>query len=505
MNDLLNKHIEDIKNYNKHYNLSDKQKNYIEQNMTNEEIKNIIQTDNLNNITSKNVKTLFSYIQKHKYATNNQIKLLQMININLDDISKFLKREIKNFEELTAYDINKLLNKNPEINLKNALKKINPSRDCIIYEWDDGYEYGLQKIDSKNSMVYMKFYDLLVIDYDHKDLETLQLSLNQTTLLLGNDVLYRIYETYKGYHIILVSHLCPYNSDLTMQLSYILNSDRWYMLFSRKHGYCIRLSCKKDRNETQTHKLIGTFGSGKMIPLAEKCIEKFENKFNKIPEYKNNISNNFYQTFINNITNNREKPEKVYNEEYIEDYILDNFGLNYESVVSISEKYRMSLRKPQRCICSKENFYIGIDMNTNIYYLCMKNVMMIDIDYDKSNTIKNKEDVLDMCQNLHKTDNLNFSLYSSTNGMHIFITNKYFNYNDKKTIELMIKMDSDKKYIYFSYLRGFCVRVNPKNLQDKPYQHIKDFGDQFDNINYFINLHLQLYDNFSNIYSYIYT
>jgi hypothetical protein len=68
----------------------------------------------------------------------------------------------------------------------------------------------------------------------------------------------------------------------------------------------------------------------------------------------------------------------------------------------------------------------------------------------------------------------------------------------------MIKMNTDIKYIIFAFIRGWCVRINPKNKEEEKYIHLENIGELNEKNKYLIDLHIQLYDNFSDKYSSIY-
>ncbi len=495
-------YIKNILNKNK---ITEKQITFINKYIQDSEvILNITNKNNINELIYSDVKKIFTYIYKTNKISQLQLSIIK--KYPLEQITKFLKKTIKNYKDISIYDFNKFINKNPNSNFKNSIKNCNLKRDCKILEWDDYYEYGIQTISKSFEMKYIKSYDILCIDYDSNNLENLLKYLNRCIKILAYDSLtplFRIYKTFSGYHIFIVSQIIPYNSDLAIKIGHILHSDKWYMLFSYKHGYCIRLTPKQNRNELYTHKYLGDYGFGKYNEIAIKFITKFDNKLNDLSS--NYISNKtvFYQSFIDNVTNNEEQIEPIYLEKYFDNYLFETKGISFDTIKEASYKYLINLRKPQRCISSHNNYYIAVDMLTNIYYLCMKDIMMIDIDFYKNNHFKDQMDVIEFCNKIHTEKSLNFSIFKSNNGIHIFITNKLFNYKDKESIDLMIEMKCDIKYIIFAYIRGWCVRINPKkNDTYKNYIHIKDIGEANKENKYLIDLHLKLYDNFSNYVSY---
>ena len=54
----------------------------------------------------------------------------------------------------------------------------------------------------------------------------------------------------------------------------------------------------------------------------------------------------------------------------------------------------------------------------------------------------------------------------SNNGYHIFVTNRYFDYKDKSTIDYLIDFKCDINYIICCYIRGFSVRISKKSVEE---------------------------------------
>lgn len=118
-----------------------------------------------------------------------------------------------------------------------------------------------------------------------------------------------------------------------------------------------------------------------------------------------------------------------------------------------------TILKPQQLLIDNEDYYIAIDMLTNTYYICYRNLMMIDCDNYKFEG--------DIIATLVKYPHLYFRIYQSRNGYHVFILNKSFDYKSDESIELMINLHCDFYYTVYTYLRGWCVRLNKKRPEQE--------------------------------------
>lgn len=198
------------------------------------------------------------------------------------------------------------------------------------------------------------------------------------------------------------------------------------------------------------------------------------------------IEKTFYDEFIKN-KNQVNIDHELYNnnlkvEKFLEHFIENN-EINYESIKMLSNGLKNYISKPQRILINNPNDYVGVDMNTNIHYICFRDVLMFDIDLkDHDHEIgddvflkKIKKEFL-----INKLENSNdvFYLDESSNGFHIFLLNKRVNHKSEEAINYMIDFDCDIKYIICSFLRGFSIRINKKNIYDPMYTHIGIYGNK---------------------------
>lgn len=134
------------------------------------------------------------------------------------------------------------------------------------------------------------------------------------------------------------------------------------------------------------------------------------------------------------------------------------------SIKMLSHVMKHSMLKPQRLLIDNEDYYIAIDMLTNTYYICYRDLMMIDIDRYKSDS--GTDTLSDIKEKLSKHPELFFRIYSSRNGYHIFILNKSMDYKSDESIRLMHELGCDFYYIVYSYMRGWSVRLNKKKGEE---------------------------------------
>jgi len=134
------------------------------------------------------------------------------------------------------------------------------------------------------------------------------------------------------------------------------------------------------------------------------------------------------------------------------------------SVRMMSYVMSHSVLKPQQVLIDNDDYYIAIDLFTNTYYICYRDLIMIDIDRYKSD--KTADTLEDIKQRLSKHPELFSRIYASRNGYHIFILNKAMDYKSNDSIRLMSELCCDFYYMVYSYIRGWCVRLNKKKGEE---------------------------------------
>lgn len=182
-------------------------------------------------------------------------------------------------------------------------------------------------------------------------------------------------------------------------------------------------------------------------------------------------------------------------------FFLDTQGYTYESILRIKRVMLTGMLRPQRLLIDNPNFYVACDMITNTYYICYRNLMMIDIDFYKGPEGEdNLNKIVEMFKHDGDSNNRCWILYRSKGGIHAFLVSHKMEYHSKIAVDLMIKLQCDFNYVVYSYLRGWCVRLNRKKKETEVnYTSIGTIGatgKALQDQKKLVNLHLNLVNVF---------
>lgn len=209
--------------------------------------------------------------------TNEQREYIENI-LTVEDLKEF---GINSYEDITHGDLDKLIILNPKLNFNRIIDNFIPKKIEIPEKWTSDYEIGItiSKHSENNEMKYIKFYDMMVLDYDHISLENVLMILKRMRFK------YRIYKTFNGYHVFIISQKIPYNNPLMIEIGKNLIIDPWYIIYSKYYGYVVRTSPKINREETTTHAFIQEFDNRETKtetePFFVECVKVFEDNINK--------------------------------------------------------------------------------------------------------------------------------------------------------------------------------------------------------------------------------
>lgn len=211
-------------------------------------------------ISRKEVSLLIRELLKRTQLSNAQLDVMKQMYTDLTEVSKRLKRELTSWEQITVYDFRFLI-KSPD---RFRLIPIDRPIEC-----HSDYEYGYQLSDycQDSKMYYLKFYELMMLDYDGITIDQLE----QTLSPHFDRYLFRIYSTHNGFHVFVVSHRIHHR--IALDTMKVLGCDIYYCLFSSKYGYKIRLSPKLHRDETFLAKYIKEIGT---LPADSSLIQLME-------------------------------------------------------------------------------------------------------------------------------------------------------------------------------------------------------------------------------------
>jgi hypothetical protein len=247
-------------------------------------------------ITEKQIAYIKTLIEE-VYNPEEKEKYLNIDLISLDKVQIFnLIKELKKIIPANMLYLTSLYHRFSGWHIKKLLKK--EDGDAIITQYDaelilktpdkfslwlkehpirseEHWEYGWQENSAftDGKMEYLKFYDMMMLDYDNFEYDELISHLKGFV-----NHRFRIYKTYAGFHVFITSDIIPYNSDYSKDISKYLLSDIHYNIFCSKTGYKIRLSPKLGRTEIKLCEYITDLGT---VPTNELCsyLIKVHDKF----------------------------------------------------------------------------------------------------------------------------------------------------------------------------------------------------------------------------------
>ena len=225
----------------------------------------IIYVDNLS------LHRIIDFINYNKPISNNAINTLKKHNISIKTINDILNTDYKYYYELTIGNFNRISFKFPNINLEFVINKFQIIPKDFILEYTTEWEYGYQISEKciNDKLYYLKFYNLVMIDFDNKDYEKINILMKNFIELIDKKAVFYVYETENGYHIYLMSKLIDHlHPSLPMFLKFF-QCDPYYIVFTVKNGFKIRLSLKK--NTTFVEKFVECVGNKDNID--QKCLK----------------------------------------------------------------------------------------------------------------------------------------------------------------------------------------------------------------------------------------
>jgi hypothetical protein len=415
-----------------------------------------------NDITFNDYKHISIYLEKNIKLNKREMKFIKS-KCSIQDLHKI---GLKKYSEIRYYDLRRLLRYNPVISFKFMITDTNniPANKCRILEYNSSYEYGIQESNAclNDEMYYLKFYDLMMVDFD---------SVSYTHLInnlepFKNDYNFRIYKTKNGYHVFVVSEKIPYNSGNFVDLTKALRGDLMYCIYSRYNGYNIRLSPKIGYNEEISHVYVSDYGNGKVLEDNAILIELLDDKIQNFGKERSDDSLEPINSLYSELLDLEHRESLFNNKKYIED-LFKNCEINYTLIKTLAKEYINYIKKPQRYLEGTSDYYIAVDMNTNMHYICYRDILMLDID--------NKDQVIDysfLKEKMMSRSN-SYAVYKSSRGYHIFVLDRRYQKDHEDTINYMIDFGCDTNYIICSYLRNFSIRLNKKTQDDEKYQLIE--------------------------------
>jgi hypothetical protein len=371
----------------------------------------------------------------------------------------------KNLEDLTVDDLERVIFQFPHLNLPYVIKHfhIKPKDRPLVYTSE--YEYGIQQSPHcyQQELFYLKFYNLLTVDYDDLVLDQVERRLQDFCQAMPS-FLFALYETYRGFHLMLLSHAIPYHEDQALQLMEGLGCDSWYSVFSHKNGFRLRLSPKirPDGPEPHVARFLGLRGQGRPHPDCARLHRIYRSYLTQETLDRSvSLSGGFYDQFVTEVLHPPlENPTtSLTSQELLEQSRLKE--VTPELVLEASASLLRPLKKPQQLLENHSDYYLAIDQYTRTVYVCFRELMMIDLDGQKlSETITDINDYL--AKKLPEED-CAVEIYQSLHGYHLFLIDRKRNHRDVSGILEMNRLGCDFFYSIYSYQRGYSVRLNRKN------------------------------------------
>lgn len=199
------------------------------------------------------------------------------------------------------------------------------------------------------------------------------------------------------------------------------------------------------------------------------------NKYN-LNLYRNGFYENNVDKNINKILKNKD----------LRDCIIRDMETNLDLIKFLSLYLTRTMRTAFRCLYDHKDYFVGVDMNVNMYCVYYRDIMVLDIDeefieeLDWRQKIFKQQKFLNKCRETSKKYNDTYAIYKSRKGYHVFVINRRFDKSDKKTMDYMIEFGSDTNYLVFTYLVGWVVRLNKKTPHDEMYEYIGTIGKNID-------------------------
>lgn len=176
----------------------------------------------------------------------------------------------------------------------------------------------------------------------------------------------------------------------------------------------------------------------------------------------------FFESYQREIMETKFHVEDELKESSFRRYIIQKKGKTLETIHLFKNSLASTLQKPQQCLYSDTDYYIALDIYTDTYYVCFRDLMMIDIDIPKEKTCQDTpiHDLPSLKKFLQKYTQLNpealIEAYQTRNGYHLFLLHSNFDYHSDKAMQIMLDLHADFYYTIYSHLRGWSVRLNKK-------------------------------------------
>jgi len=175
----------------------------------------------------------------------------------------------------------------------------------------------------------------------------------------------------------------------------------------------------------------------------------------------------FHKSFLN-ILQNKDPLQNCETKQKTITYFTIN---NSEDIIKLAPQLISGVKRDQNLIKTRDDYYVARDSLTNTVYICFKHLLTIDIDTEI--------DINDVLQHFSKIPET-FRIYKSKRGFHVYCTSRNFDYRSKDSVDFMFNNMCDAYYCVYSYIRGYCTRLNNKfnDCDQDIYQYLGKTGDK---------------------------
>ena len=214
-------------------------------------------------------------------------------------------------------------------------------------------------------------------------------------------------------------------------------------------------------------------------------------------------SGSFFATFTKEIQQAEfEEDFRIRNPKFRK-FIINKQGTSLVTLKMFRDSLATTVQKPQRCLYDDRDWYLAIDTYTSTFYVCYRNLMMIDIDYGKGNEYTDSGEIVTrLTAYCEKNPEVLMDIYQSRKGVHVFMIHQTYDYHDDSSLELMLELGCDFYYVIYASLRGWSVRVNAKLGEQIPiYTHLTRIGTgkPTHELECLVQLHVNFLPVFSNV------
>lgn len=199
------------------------------------------------------------------------------------------------------------------------------------------------------------------------------------------------------------------------------------------------------------------------------------------PPENPNPPTEFHQYFIDNTINQDFRDIEIPRENFFATFKSDMLS-NVNNIFKYEKQLRKMTKKPYYLLHSEQDFYVARETFGNVWYICYRDLMMIDVDIADSRTTDPNDKITELsqeniddykkvlqayCDKDMNKDKL-FMLFRSKRGIHVFLVSHKMPCYTLESLKLMLDLKGDVFHSCFSYLRGYCARLNKKNENDLP-------------------------------------